>query len=38
VQVIEKDTGRDRYLSAIQSKEYGLIDEILTNPSKTKVS
>lgn len=38
VEVIEKDTGRDRYLSAIQSKEYGLIDEILTNPSKTKVS
>ena len=36
VEVIAKDTGRDRYLSAIQSKEYGLVDEILTNPTKTK--
>lgn len=36
VEVIAKDTGRDRYLSAIQSKEYGLVDEILTNPSKVK--
>lgn len=36
VEVIAKDTGRDRYLSAIQSKEYGLVDEILTNPAKTK--
>jgi ATP-dependent Clp protease protease subunit len=36
VEVIAKDTGRDRYLSAIQSKEYGLVDEILTNPSKAK--
>lgn len=36
VEVIAKDTGRDRYLSAIQAKEYGLVDEILTNSSKTK--
>jgi ATP-dependent Clp protease protease subunit len=36
VEMIAKDTGRDRYLSAIQSKEYGLVDEILTNPSKVK--
>ncbi|HEY4262650.1 MAG TPA: ATP-dependent Clp protease proteolytic subunit [Schlesneria sp.] len=36
VEVIAKDTGRDRYLSAIQSKEYGLVDEVLTNPSKVK--
>ncbi len=36
VDVIAKDTGRDRYLSAIQAKEYGLVDEILTNTSKTK--
>lgn len=36
VEVIAKDTGRDRYLSAIQAKEYGLVDEILTNTSKTK--
>ena len=32
VEVIAKDTGRDRYLTAIQAKEYGLIDEILINP------
>lgn len=36
VDVIAKDTGRDRYLSAAQSKEYGLVDEILVNSSKTK--
>ncbi|MFO1041373.1 MAG: ATP-dependent Clp protease proteolytic subunit [Planctomycetaceae bacterium] len=36
VDVIAKDTGRDRYLSAIQAKEYGLVDEILTNTNKTK--
>jgi ATP-dependent Clp protease protease subunit len=36
VEVIAKDTGRDRYLNAMQSKEYGLVDEILTNPSKVK--
>lgn len=35
-EVIAKDTGRDRYLTAPQSKEYGLIDEILVNP-KNKV-
>lgn len=36
VDVIAKDTGRDRYLSAAQSKDYGLVDEILVNSSKTK--
>lgn len=36
VEVIAKDTGRDRYLSAIQSKEYGLVDEVLRNASKNK--
>ncbi|MBS0206440.1 MAG: ATP-dependent Clp protease proteolytic subunit [Planctomycetes bacterium] len=36
VDVIAKDTGRDRYLSAAQSKEYGLVDEILVNSSKAK--
>ncbi len=29
---IAKDTDRDRYLSAAQSKEYGLVDDILTRP------
>ena len=32
LEVIAKDTDRDRYLSAMQSKEYGLVDEILTAP------
>ena len=35
VEIIAKDTGRDRYLTAGQAKEYGLVDEILVNP-KTK--
>jgi ATP-dependent Clp protease protease subunit len=29
---IAKDTDRDRYLSAEEAKEYGLVDEILTKP------
>lgn len=33
IETIAKDTDRDRYLSAAASKEYGLVDEILT-PSK----
>jgi ATP-dependent Clp protease protease subunit len=32
---IEKDTDRDRYLTAAESKEYGLVDEILTKPPVT---
>jgi ATP-dependent Clp protease, protease subunit len=35
VSVIAKDTDRDRYLSAVQSKEYGLVDEVVT-PKKDK--
>lgn len=38
VEVIAKDTGRDRYLNASQSKEYGLVDEILTNANKVKTA
>lgn len=34
VSVIAKDTERDRYLSAQQAKEYGLVDEVLTKPAK----
>jgi ATP-dependent Clp protease protease subunit len=30
LEVIARDTDRDRYLTAMQSKEYGLVDEILT--------
>jgi ATP-dependent Clp protease protease subunit len=29
---IAKDTDRDRYLTAAESKEYGLVDEILAKP------
>lgn len=37
--VIAKDTDRDRYLSAAQSKEYGLVDEILMpTKDRTKAS
>jgi ATP-dependent Clp protease protease subunit len=30
-EVIEKDVERDRIMSAVQSKEYGLIDEVITH-------
>ena len=30
VEQIKLDTERDRYLSAVEAKEYGLIDEIIT--------
>lgn len=33
-EVIARDTERDRYLSPIQAKEYGLIDEIVTPKKK----
>jgi ATP-dependent Clp protease, protease subunit len=33
IEVIAKDTDRDRYLTAGQAKEYGLVDEVLT-PNK----
>jgi ATP-dependent Clp protease, protease subunit len=36
VDVVARDTGRDRYLNAMQAKEYGLVDEILTNAAKAK--
>lgn len=36
ISVIAKDTERDRYLSAGQAKEYGLIDEVLIKPEKEK--
>lgn len=32
--VIARDTERDRYLSAVQAKEYGLVDEVLVKPEK----
>jgi ATP-dependent Clp protease protease subunit len=30
IEVIARDTARDRYLSAIDSKNYGLVDEVLS--------
>lgn len=32
--IIARDTERDRYLSAVQAKEYGLVDEVLLKPEK----
>ncbi|HTI51788.1 MAG TPA: ATP-dependent Clp protease proteolytic subunit [Planctomycetaceae bacterium] len=34
LEVIAHDTERDRYLSAVQAKEYGLVDEVLIKPAK----
>ncbi|MDB5385353.1 MAG: ATP-dependent Clp protease proteolytic subunit ClpP, partial [Planctomycetaceae bacterium] len=34
IEVIAKDTDRDRYLSAEQAKVYGLVDEVLTPAAK----
>ena len=34
LEVVAKDTDRDRFLSAAQAKDYGLVDEVLTNPLK----
>ena len=31
MEVIERDTGRDRFMSAEQSVEYGLVDEVITS-------
>lgn len=36
MEIIEKDTERDNYLSAVEAKEYGLIDEIVENSNRIK--
>jgi ATP-dependent Clp protease, protease subunit len=36
IEVIARDTDRDRFLTARESVEYGLVDEILTRPAKSK--
>ena len=36
IEIIAKDTDRDRFLTARESVEYGLVDEILTRPQKSK--
>src|SRR6056300_583473 len=33
IEVIERDTERDRFMNAEQSKEYGLVDEVVTTRS-----
>jgi ATP-dependent Clp protease protease subunit len=30
LEVIERDTERDRFMNAEQSREYGLVDEVVT--------
>src|SRR5262245_51887143 len=35
IERIAKDTDRDRYLTAGEAKEYGLVDEVLTKPPVT---
>lgn len=35
VEQIAKDTDRDKYLTAEEAKEYGIVDEILTRPPGT---
>jgi len=36
VETIARDTQRDRYLTAGQAKEYGLVDEVLDKPASAK--
>lgn len=36
MEVIARDTERDRYLSANQAREYGLVDEVLVKSEKKK--
>ena len=36
VDKIAEDTQRDHYLTALESKEYGLVDEVLDKPAKAK--
>ena len=34
VEQVEKDTDRDRFMSADEAKEYGLIDTVITNAAE----
>ena len=38
LEAIERDTERDRFMDAEQSKEYGLVDEVVTNRGTAAVS
>jgi ATP-dependent Clp protease protease subunit len=35
VERIQKDTDRDLYMTAVQARDYGLVDEVLVNPLAT---
>ena len=37
IEKIEKDTDRDFYMSAVEAKEYGIIDEIIINKDKSRL-
>ena len=32
---IQKDTDRDNFMTAVEAKEYGIIDEVMTQPKKS---
>ena len=36
IEVIQEDTERDNYMSALEAKEYGLIDEVIVNNRDVK--
>ncbi len=38
LEVIARDTDRDRYLKANEAKDYGLVDEVLSRPEKEKTN
>jgi len=38
IETIAKDTDRDRFLTAVQAKEYGLVDEVLVRQNSEKDS
>jgi len=31
IEIIERDTDRDNFMTALEAKEYGLIDEVMTS-------
>lgn len=35
---IQKDTDRDYFMTALEAKEYGIIDEVMTQPKKSTTS
>ena len=36
IEVIEKESDRDRYFSSFEAKEFGLVDDVLTKPIITE--